>query len=265
MKFSIVTISFNQVEFIETAIQSVLSQDVDLEYIVVDPGSSDGSREIIEKYRDRIDHIVFEPDKGPADGLNKGFALATGDVLGCLNSDDFYFEGGLKRAEVAIKAAPSAGAWIGAGYIVDRGGNITKPCFSAKFTPRLYALGYSVAVHQSTFYDRAAFEHMGRFNSASKATWDGEILYWMARDGYEIARNFEIIGAFRLYEESITGSGRLSDGFLEDFKRLRADLDQVTNPTVNRWMQSLNNPLSRSVSDIPLALRKIAARFQKGT
>ena len=83
MKFSIVTISYNQAQFLEQAIRSVIEQDYpDVEYIVVDPGSTDGSREIIERYRDRIDRIIFEPDKGPADGLNKGFAQATGDVFG---------------------------------------------------------------------------------------------------------------------------------------------------------------------------------------
>src|SRR5215212_920496 len=96
MKFSIVTISFNQVRFLEQAIYSVLEQDhPSVEYIVVDPGSTDGSREIIERYRDRIDKVVFEPDKGPADGLNKGFAHASGDVFGFPNSDDILEPGTL--------------------------------------------------------------------------------------------------------------------------------------------------------------------------
>ncbi len=78
MKVSVVTISYNQAEFLEQCIRSVIEQDYDdIEYIVVDPGSTDGSRDIIEKYHDYIDHIIFEPDCGPADGLNKGFAHAT--------------------------------------------------------------------------------------------------------------------------------------------------------------------------------------------
>jgi len=94
MKFSIVTISYNQAQFLEKAILSVLNQEgVGLEYIVVDPGSTDGSREIIERYRDRFGHVVFEKDHGPADGLNKGFQYATGDVYGYLNSDDVLLPG----------------------------------------------------------------------------------------------------------------------------------------------------------------------------
>src|SRR3546814_11032429 len=79
MRFSVVTISYNQAKFLRRAIDSVLNQSgVDLEYIVVDPGSSDDSRAIIDSYGDRIGHRVYEPDQGPADGLNKGFAHATG-------------------------------------------------------------------------------------------------------------------------------------------------------------------------------------------
>ena len=89
MKISVVTISYNQACYLEQTIISVLNQDYEnVEYIVVDPGSTDGSRDIIEKYRNRIQHIIYERDVGPADGLNKGFAVATGDVFYFINSDD---------------------------------------------------------------------------------------------------------------------------------------------------------------------------------
>jgi glycosyltransferase involved in cell wall biosynthesis len=88
-KITIVTVSFNSVQYIEDGILSILDQGYpDLEYIVVDGGSTDGTREIIDKYRDRIAHVIFEPDKGPADALNKGFKLATGEIMGWLNTDD---------------------------------------------------------------------------------------------------------------------------------------------------------------------------------
>jgi glycosyltransferase involved in cell wall biosynthesis len=78
-KISIVTISYNQAGFIAECIESVLAQDYhNFEYIIVDPGSTDGSREIIARYSDRISLIVLDPDNGPADGLNKGFSLAFG-------------------------------------------------------------------------------------------------------------------------------------------------------------------------------------------
>ena len=89
MKFSVVTVSFNQRQYLEEALTSVLEQDYPaIEYIVVDPGSTDGSRELIESFRDRLASIVFEADQGAADGLNKGFQRASGDIFGFLNSDD---------------------------------------------------------------------------------------------------------------------------------------------------------------------------------
>ena len=123
MKFSIVTISYNQARFLEQAIRSVIEQDYpDVEYIVVDPGSTDGSREIIERYRDRIDKIIFEPDNGPADGLNKGFARATGDIFGFLNSDDYLLPGALATVASEFATAPWKDVLSGHAVIVDADG-----------------------------------------------------------------------------------------------------------------------------------------------
>ena len=90
-RISIVTPNFNNADFIEETILSVLKQDYsDLEYIVVDGGSTDGSLEIIERYKDHISCIISEPDNGHANALNKGFKNATGDILAWINSDDLY-------------------------------------------------------------------------------------------------------------------------------------------------------------------------------
>jgi glycosyltransferase involved in cell wall biosynthesis len=91
MKVSIITITFNSAETLEDTIQSVLSQDYpDIEYIIVDGASKDGTLNIIERYRNSISAFISERDKGIYDAMNKGVALATGDVIGILNSDDFY-------------------------------------------------------------------------------------------------------------------------------------------------------------------------------
>jgi glycosyltransferase len=91
MKFSIITAVFNNKDLIGSCIESVVSQSHSpVEYIVIDGGSTDGSREIIEKHKGQISYFVSEPDKGVYDALNKGIDAATGDVVGVLHSDDFF-------------------------------------------------------------------------------------------------------------------------------------------------------------------------------
>ncbi|OAQ38788.1 glycosyl transferase [Pedobacter psychrophilus] len=91
MKISIITVVYNNQKTLETAIKSVLSQKYnDIEYIIIDGGSSDNTLKIIERYGSRISKIVSEPDKGIYDAMNKGISLATGDIIGVLNSDDIY-------------------------------------------------------------------------------------------------------------------------------------------------------------------------------
>ena len=107
MKFSIVTVSFNQRQYLEEALASVLGQDYPaIEYIVVDPGSTDGSRELIESFRDRLASMIFEPDQGAADGLNKGFQQASGDIFAFLNSDDVLLPGAMKSGKPGVRAEP---------------------------------------------------------------------------------------------------------------------------------------------------------------
>jgi glycosyltransferase involved in cell wall biosynthesis len=103
-KISIVTPSFNQAQYLRRTIESVLSQgeEVDLEYIIMDGCSTDGSVDILNEYRSRA-HIVVEKDAGQADALAKGFAMATGDILAWLNSDDMYLPGALEKVMTAFK------------------------------------------------------------------------------------------------------------------------------------------------------------------
>ena len=97
-KISIITVCYNSEAHIEEAILSVINQSYEnKEYLVIDGGSKDGTLNIIEKYKDRIDYFVSEPDKGISDAFNKGIKAATGDIIGILNSDDFMMPNALTK------------------------------------------------------------------------------------------------------------------------------------------------------------------------
>ena len=129
-RVSIVTISFNQASFLEECVLSVLSQKAnDVEYIVVDPGSTDASRDILQRYADRIDTRILEPDHGPADGLNKGFAAGSGDIFGYINADDRYVAGAIEFVRTFFLENPAVDVLCGAIRIIDRHGRASsEPC-----------------------------------------------------------------------------------------------------------------------------------------
>ncbi len=111
-KFSIITPSFRRADFLEKTIRSVLLQHYpNLEYIIVDGGSQDGSVELIKKYGDHLAYWVSEPDQNQADALNKGLRRCTGDFIAFINSDDFYLPGALRRVAHLLLEHPEAG-WI---------------------------------------------------------------------------------------------------------------------------------------------------------
>ena len=93
LKVSIITVSLNNAEYIEACIKSVINQDYkNIEYIVIDGGSTDGTIDIIKKYKDKINVWISEPDEGMYDAINKGISISSGDIIGILHSDDLYID-----------------------------------------------------------------------------------------------------------------------------------------------------------------------------
>lgn len=220
-KVSIVTTSFNQARFLEQAIRSVVTQDYgNIEYIIVDAGSTDDSRAIIERHRHRFASVIFEPDDGPGPGLNKGFAAATGEIYGYLNSDDAFLPGALSRMARAFERHPDASVIYAHGYLVDEHGRKLRRLRSAPFGLRRCALGSAVIVQQATFVRREAFVAVGGFNPQNRTTWDAELLVDLALQAKRFARVDDYWGLFRLHRQSITGSNALADETRRDEERL---------------------------------------------
>ncbi len=120
---SIITPSFNQADYLEETIQSVLSQNYpEMEYLIVDGGSTDESVEIIERYADQLAWWVSEPDKGQSDGINKGFRKATGDIVCWVNSDDVLMPQAVEKAVKVFNEYPDAAMIYGDVYSIDETG-----------------------------------------------------------------------------------------------------------------------------------------------
>jgi glycosyltransferase involved in cell wall biosynthesis len=221
MKISIVTLSFNQRAYLKEALDSVLSQGYsNLEYIVVDPGSTDGSRELIQGYGDRISQIVFEPDRGAADGLNKGFARASGDVFGFLNADDLLFPGSLKTVAQFFTDRPEHEVVMGDGYTIDGKGQRIRHYRARDFSARRFFYGGSRWLQQATFFRAGVYSRSPKFNLENRTCWDAELFVDFARQGAKIGYVRADLAGFRIHEASISGSGRMNTQYEQDSRRI---------------------------------------------
>jgi glycosyltransferase involved in cell wall biosynthesis len=153
MKVSIVTPSYNQVAYLEATMCSVLEQThPDIEYIVVDGGSTDGSAGIIRGYADRLAWWVSEADNGQTDAINKGFAHASGDIFAWLNSDDLYKTGTVAEAVACLEAHPEAAMVYGDADFIDEKGSVIGNFPARQTDYRRLRQGYVHIPQQAAFF-----------------------------------------------------------------------------------------------------------------
>lgn len=225
---TILTISYNQGRYLEEAILSVLCQDYPwVEYMILDGGSTDGSIQIVEKYSSAFAYCRIGPDGGPASALNDGFLRSTGDLLAYLNSDDVLKPWAVTQWVAAFKDNPKADVVYGDVEFIDGSGNpATFPgkrvsTFRAgTWRLRAHAAGTLMIPQQASAWKRKVFDFVGGFNVKNKTSWDGEFFAQAAMAGFKFKLIKKVLACFRVHPASISGSGRLTNLYLDDLRRM---------------------------------------------
>ncbi|QHV99815.1 glycosyltransferase family 2 protein [Spirosoma endbachense] len=178
MKVSIITVVFNGAEHIRDCIESILNQTYnDIEYIVVDGGSTDGTIELVRSYGTKIARFISEPDKGLYDAMNKGIQMATGEVIGLLNADDFYRHNQVIEHMVTTFERTGSDAVYGDMIYVDRTDiqKLKRYWRSGWYHENAFLWGWMPG-HLSFFAKRWLYEQHGLFRLDMKSAADYELL-----------------------------------------------------------------------------------------
>lgn len=203
-RISIVTVCLNQRDTVADAMESALNQPGDVEYIVVDGGSTDGTREIIERYADRLAYRVSEPDRGQSHALNKGFARATGEIVGWLNADDLLMPGSLERVRASFADGGCDVVCGGCRYEYADGRAQVQ-----RVTPRqLAVLDVYDPIHQpSCFWRRDLHERVGGLDEHLQYGMDWDLWLKLARAGARFRIIDDVLSVYR-----VTGVNKTSTG-----------------------------------------------------
>ncbi len=238
MKISIVTPSFNQAQYIKQTIESVLSQqtDFEIEYIIIDGGSTDGSIDIIRSYESKLSYWVSEPDKGQSDAIAKGLARATGDVLAWLNSDDVL---AVDAVDIALKYLikyPSVGMVYGNRLALNENGQVL-------YRKRMLPIGANsvyvsmIVGQESCFWRRELYEKVGGVNPKRNFSMDYELFSSFAKVT-KLSYCSKLWGAFRIHEESRTVTEYETMG--------REDVNEVQQTIWGRFEHAIIPPFASS-------------------
>ena len=195
-KISIITITYNSEATVEETIKSIISQDYpNLEYVIIDGASTDGTLAIIEKYRDCIAKVVSEPDKGISDAFNKGIKNVTGDIIGIINSDDVLLPGALKAVADAYDA--EVGVYRGNVLMWDSESDTKIQAVPTMEFP-LHTFKKRIVCHPGTFVAKWAYEKYGTFKTHFRFMMDVDLLVRFYEAGVKFKYISEDLAMFRL-------------------------------------------------------------------
>lgn len=260
---TIVTPSYNQGRFIRDTIESVLTQDYPyIEYIIMDGASKDETAEVVSGYADRV-QFISEPDRGQSHAINKGFAMAHGEIVAWLNSDDVFLPGAIRHAVEAFKANPRAGVVYGEGYQIDEFGGI-KSRFPFTQHHDLFKLAYAsdYILQQTAFFRKAALDAVGPVREDLHYVMDWEIFIRLAKR-FDFVVLKEFMGSLREY-----GAAKTSIG---GGKRIREIRNMLYEHTGERFppgvivygLGTYNAELSQRIDALPALLKPIGKAWRR--
>ncbi len=239
LKVSVVTPSFDQSRFIEETILSVKNQSYsEIEHIIVDGGSTDGTLDILRKYK-RL-HWISERDRGQSDALNKGFKMATGEIIGWLNADDAYQPDAVETVVQFFHEHPNTGLVYGNVNIVDEDGEIIRTRYSPSFDLGLLVRGGHCYIQPATFFRRKIFDEVGYLDLAFHEAMDYEFFIRIGQR-FKIKRIPRILGNFRAHAESKTFSGTTSERGRREVQEILRRYRRLGNSKYPRFLISLQD------------------------
>jgi glycosyltransferase involved in cell wall biosynthesis len=222
-RLSIVIPSYNQARYLERSLRSVLDQGYpNLELIVIDGSSTDGSAEILERYHERIAYCVSERDAGQSDALNKGFARASGEIFGWQNADDVYMPESFHAAVHLFQQQPALQVAYSHYYEIDEDDRVTQIYYALPPVSPTFSYATCDIATQAMFWRRAAHERFGGFDIAYERCMDSCLkLHFLTRyTPPSIARVAAFWGAFRRHAAQKTNARGLDRRNLDEETRL---------------------------------------------
>ncbi len=207
---SIVAPSFNQAEFIEETIRSVLLQGYpNLEFIITDGGSTDGAIEIIRKYQRWLAAWVSEPDQGQSDAINKGFRMSHGSILAWVNTDDTYEKGAFAKVGAYFVAHPEIDVLYGNAKITDRMGSVIAELRTVPFSKGAFLYNtVQIAVQSAMFWRREPFFSVGLVDEGLHYAMDVDLLVRFVKSGATFGFTRTWLGTYRHHDGSKTVSSQ---------------------------------------------------------
>ena len=252
---SVITPSYNQGRFIEATIRSVVLQEYsNLEYIVIDGGSTDESIEIIKKYDSHITYWISEADQGQSHAINKGFEKATGDILCWINSDDMLKPDALKFVAQILSKSPNASWLVGASELINSEGSLTVMREPGSITHQtILNWPQNWFPQQSTFWTRKMWEIAGPLNEELYYAMDYALWLTMFRQSSPIITQ-KVLSSYRFHDEAKCSA---------NYSKMGKELIQILQHHFNNSSNEFNQNVKKNISLIGIDLANRDAEKQQ--